>query len=102
MTREQAVKQAQKRWGRHAIVSRAPELSSPEKREKAKAEHEALKARRAGIEAEIRRRELEAGIPELRAQIEALSKPRALAMWNAMRYAFEVGCIDGILGAFHI
>lgn len=102
MTRDQALRQAQKRWGKRAAIRAEGELSSPEKRAAAKERKDTLRSQKAELEAEITRREVAAGIPEVRAQIQALSKPITSEMWESMRYRFTVGSVDGVIGAFHV
>lgn len=53
MTREQAHREARKRWGKDAYARANVESSSPEKREAGRTERETLKARREAIDKEI-------------------------------------------------
>jgi lysylphosphatidylglycerol synthetase-like protein (DUF2156 family) len=100
--REQALKRAQKVFGKRAYIRANKDLSSPEERAEAQARASTRRAERAELEAEIARREKEAGIPELRAKIKAISDQSRAEIWNSGYYKFEVGNIDSILGAFHI
>ena len=59
MTREQAQREATKRWGKQACIRASESLSSPEKRTAAKAMRDAGKARIEAIDAEIKKRLLE-------------------------------------------
>lgn len=103
MTREQALKRAQRLWGKRAAVRANERMSSPEKRAEAQAEAASLREQKARLESEIVRREQEAGIPELREQIKAVTTElRQNVLGRATYHKFEAGYIDNVIGAFHI
>lgn len=56
MTRQQAEREAKKRWGAKGIIRASDSLSSPEKRNAAKALRDTCKARIEAIDAEIKQR----------------------------------------------
>jgi F0F1-type ATP synthase membrane subunit b/b' len=103
MTRDQALKAAQRIWGKRACIRVNSGISSPERRDAATAEANELRARIAEIEAEIARREREAGILELREQVSTLKREkRERLLGDATFYRLQIGFIDSVIGAFNI
>lgn len=102
MTRDQALRQAQKRWKKVAAIRVEGEASSPERRAAAKERRDKLNARRAEIDAEILRLEIAAGIPELRAEREQVVKASLVAFGEALHRRFLVGYVDDRIGMFHM
>lgn len=56
MTKEQALKQATRRWGKKAFVRMNPSVSSPERRAAAKEKLDAARAEKEAIEKELNER----------------------------------------------
>lgn len=103
MTRNEAKKQAEKRWGKRALWRVGERQSSPERRQLALDEAAAIRQERATLEAEIGRLEEAAGIPALRERIKTLSAAtRERLLGEGSYYKFEVGFRDSIIGAFNI
>ena len=103
MTREQAKREAAKRWGKKSYWRVGVGVSSPERRDKAMEMVGQAKEARAELEAEIKRREEAAGIPALREQMKVLSQTvRETALGHAGYYKFQVGFIDNVIGAFNV
>ena len=103
MTRVQAQRELAKRWGKRGYWRVGNGLSSPERRANAQAGVDSTRAARAELEAEIKRREDAAGIPELRERVKALAQTiRETALGDANYYKFKVGFIDNVIGAFNI
>lgn len=94
MTREQAVKRLRKLYGEKARWRVGETITSPERREAARAERDRLREEVVEVEEEIRRREVAAGIPELRALRTALAKARDEAGWRSAEKRFRVGYLD--------
>ena len=103
MTREEAKRQAARRWGKRSYWQVGTEQSSPERRSEVQAIADGARAERAALEAELKRREEEAGIPALRGQIKAAGERfREAALGGAVYYRFRVGFTDSIIGAFNV
>ena len=102
MTRQEAIRQAGKRWGKRAAYRVNGDCSSSEQREANGAKIRALRAEKESIIKDTNRR-LQ-GIQWYRESCE-----RQKAIYAELKtlspmpyYKFQVGSIDGILGAFHI
>lgn len=101
MTREQAQREARKRWGTRALIRAGEKLSSPESRASALQRLRDNRDRRDAIDSEVQRRLNEmdwykALMLERRACAEAVKHGTGWACY----YKFSVGCDVGI--AFHV
>lgn len=101
MTREQAMKEARKRWGARAMIRAHERLSSPEQREAAAAEVRAMKDRRDAIEREINERLAALDwYQQLTAERKDVVKNIEQNRWRQAYYKFAVGSDMGF--AFHV
>lgn len=97
MTRQQAEKEARKRWGRKAMIRAGSAISSPEKRAEAKQRLQANKERRDAIDREVAERLkamdwYQALMVERKSCLDAI---RDSSGWNVY-YKFSVGRDVGI------
>jgi hypothetical protein len=101
MTRDQAIKQAIKRWGKRAIVRACQTLSSPEKRADAGERFRAAKDRIDAIDAEIKDRLAALDwYQSLTTERRMLRLAQNVAAAERCHYKFAVGRDTGI--AFHV
>jgi seryl-tRNA synthetase len=92
MTREQAAREAKKRWGKRAHIRADEKLSSPEKRAAAKTQTDALKARRDAIDKEIAERLAALDwYQALKAERRDVSQRLDNVRWETHYYRFGVG-----------
>ena len=101
MTRQQAFKEANKRWGRRGLIRANESVSSPERRETASAKVQGLRQRKKEIDAEISERLAgldwyQALTAERRAAVEAIRKTEGHAFYKK----FSVG--QNELGMFWV
>jgi hypothetical protein len=101
MTRQQAQREAQKRWGARGIVRAGEALSSPEKRATAKQALDCGKTRRDAIDKEVQDRlNAEDWYRALMAERkQCIEQIKGASGWNCY-YKFAVGKDAGI--AFHV
>jgi hypothetical protein len=99
MTRDQALRQAVKRWGKSAYVQARERLSSPESRAAAGDTVKAARARIDAIDVEIRERlALLDWYQALQAERKAERAKMAAVGANAMYYKFSVGKVSNVGG----
>jgi hypothetical protein len=103
MTRTQALNKAVKRWGTKAMVRAGTQVTSQEKRDRARVACAELKAKRQALEQE--RADKLKELPWLQEMNKAIQKLRDAEnqmSGQAWHYKFAVGYVDDILGAFHV
>lgn len=102
MTREQAMREARRRWGGKALIRAAAALSSPEQREAARATMAEANAELTRLKAE-RKARLDAldWLNDLNQQIAATQQRASVATSDAHYYKFAVG-YDAHGFAFHV
>jgi hypothetical protein len=91
MTREQAITKARKMLGKNAEIRVSASLTSPDRREAARARANAAREQIDALKREIAEREQAAGIPELRERKAKLAQERDYAMAESCHYKFTVG-----------
>ena len=93
MTRDQAMREARKRWGKNAIIEmRNQGVSSPEAREEATAKRDAHQAVYEALVKEKNDRLAQLDwLQELNAQIKAVGKLKSDESWRTHYYRFSVG-----------
>jgi hypothetical protein len=103
MTREQAMKEARKRWGARAMIKAGQEITSEERRERARAERLDIKQKLEAL-AKERAERLKAldWLQAMDAEIRALRAKETALISDSTHYKFSVGKIDDILGAFFV
>jgi len=97
MTREQAQREAKRRWGAKAKLTAGERQTSPERRQAAKDRRDAIDAEREAIKADIARRLAE--LPwyaEAQARLHALYVERRPLEFEPHHYRFRVGTSNGL------
>lgn len=101
MTREQAQREAVKRWGKSADIRAHESISSPERRAVADGEYQKAKAELETIESEIRERLAACDwYQELTRKRTEARKRKEATVWARIYRKFAVGSSHGI--GFHI
>lgn len=96
ITRDKALKTLKRLFGDKAWWRVGDPVSSPERRAKARQDADALQAQMDTIDAEIKRRQIAAGIPDLNKQRHALAQQRQEALGWARYRKFNVGQHNGL------
>lgn len=103
MTRDKAIREAVKRWGKRALIRANERISSPERREVAQAAFTQAKDRITAIDAEIDERLAALDwLQALKAERRELVDRKRRDAYDMTYYKFNVGSTDRILGAFWI
>jgi hypothetical protein len=103
MTRDIALREAQKRWGKRAMIRAGDKVTSAYRREIARAGAIRVKEQQDELirERDERLKALD-WLQQMNTEIAALGKQRNELLALSHHYKFSVGSVDNIIGAFHI